>query len=429
MDPDPLSAPQYLIPLIAVLLALSAFFSASETAFLSVNTLKIRYLREKKSRTAALVEFLLHRRDTLLTSILIGNNLVNIALTAVITNAAWNIFGSAVVGAVTGMTTLAILIIGEIIPKSTALSRPEFCARLFAVPVTLFVLIFLPFGLIFTAVSGLLRQITGWQHRRHTSNVSEEDIRSLIDAGTEAGTIGDSDSALMHRILRYTDLTVREIMTPRTAITAIPITATANEILRISHESRFSRFPVYNETIDDIAGILYIKDFLFLDPANGTFSIKDCIRSPLYITAGRRIDAVQKILRDENRNMAIVLDEYGGTAGIVTTEDLIEELFGNIHDEHDIRSIPEEEKTGPEASGRQGGIVLAGSTRIDEINDQFNLTLSSDYHETVAGLVMELYGDIPAPGSSVLVDGIRLTVASMQGQRIDSIILCEEERS
>jgi len=429
MDPDPLSFPQYLLPLITALLALSAFFSASESAFLSLNTLKIRYLCEKKSRTAALVDFLLHRRSTLLDTILIGNNLVNIALTAVITNAAWNMFGSAVVGAVTGLTTLVILIFGEIIPKSTALSRPEFFARLFAVPLCFFVLLFFPLGIFFTTLSGILQRITGLQHKQQDSKVSEEDIRSLIDAGTEAGTIDNNDSTLMHRILRYTDLTVREIMTPRTAITAIPITATADEILQISHESRFSRFPVYSETIDDIRGILYIKDFLFLDTISGAFSIKDCIRSPIYIAASRRIDAVQKILRDENRNMAIVLDEYGGTAGIVTTEDLIEELFGSIHDEYDIPIKPDEKTSPIDHTQHLGNIVLAGNTLIDEINEQFNLSLSSNYHETIAGLVMELHGDIPVPGNSVHIDGIRLTVASIHGQRIDSIILSEEDRS
>lgn len=402
----------YLLVLLVLLLC-SMFFSASETAFMSASKLRIRYLREKKNKAAIRVERLLHRKDFFLNAILIGNNVVNIATSAIITALALSYFGAAGVVIATACTTVIILIFGEILPKSIALLRPEQIALRFSLPLTLFILVATPVITIFSLITRVLTRLLGVQKKEHRPTVTEEDIKTLIEVGEEEGLFESQESDMMHKILKYTDLTARDIMVPRTDLVAIHIDTTRKEILTLSHSSRYSRFPVYGENIDDIQGILYIKDFLFADGEDETaFTVKNLLRPALFVFETQSMAALQGRLRDGNHNIAVIIDEYGGTAGVVTTEDLVEEIFGGIRDEYDK---PEIQKT---ASSQW---LVEGSLRLSDVNERFAIQLVSEFYDTLGGFIMEKAGDIPVPGTSVTEQGYLFTVQTVSGNRIEDI--------
>jgi len=389
------------------------FFSASETAFMSSSKLRIRYLREKNNRAAIRVERLLHRKDFFLNAILIGNNVVNIATSAIITALSLKYFGAAGVGIATAFATVIILIFGEILPKSVALLRPERIALRFSLPLTLLILVATPVISVFSLITRSLTRLLGVQKKGHRPTVTEEDIKTLIEVGEEEGLFESRESDMMHKILKYTDLTARDIMVPRTDIVAIHIDTGRKDILALSHSSRYSRFPVYGENIDDIRGILYIKDFLFADGNDDeSIPVTDLLRPALFEFETQSMSVLQGRLRDGNHNIAVIIDEYGGTAGIVTTEDLIEEIFGGIRDEYDK---PEKRKT--DASEW----LVEGSLRLADANERFGIQLGSEFYDTLGGFIMEKAGDIPVPGTAITEQGYRFTVQTVSGNRIEEI--------
>lgn len=422
---EPPSASFYLI-LLLILLVLSMCFSAAETAFLSASRLRMRYLKEKNSKSAARVERLLSRKDLFLNAILIGNNVVNIATSSLITSLALHAFGDAGVGVATALATIMILVFGEILPKSVALQRPESIALKFSLPLSIFIVLISPVVLAFSVVtrflSGLFARKVG--SGEAVAAVTEEDIKTLIEVGEEDGAIEPKERDMMHNILKFADLTARDIMTPRTAIAAIGIDASRDETFGVASESGFSRLPVYGDDIDDIRGILYIKDFLFSDGGREQdFSVKAMLRPALFVFENQKISALQERLRNARQNLAIVVDEYGGTAGIVTIEDLVEKIFGDIRDESDR---PEE----ADAIGtiEDAPAIIAGTERLDELGDRLGIRLESEFYDTIAGYIMERSGEIPPEGFSVDEQGFRFTVVSLSGNRVESVRVERDDR-
>lgn len=412
---DPPSAGLYLL-ILGLLLLCSMFFSASETAFLSSSRLHIRYLKEKKNRSAARVEKLLRNKTLFLNTILIGNNVVNIATSSIVTALAIHAFGDAGVGVATVIATVTILVFGEILPKSAALSQPERFALKVSLPLSLLIFIAAPVSFAFTLVTGALAFLIGGRKKADAETVTEEDLKTLIEVGEEEGVIESHERAMLHKILAYTDLNTRDIMTPRTDIISVPIGASRREILDLSRSSRYSRFPVVGEDIDDIRGILYIKDFLFTPVTDDdSFDVRNILRPALFVFENLKISDVQKLLRAENQNMAIVLDEYGGTAGLVSTEDLVEEIFGGIRDEYD-RASPVQSVAHDSAS-----LVIGGGERIDEVNRKLGTRLSSDFYDTIGGFIMEKTGDVPCKGNAIDEQGYTFTVTKVTGHRIDEV--------
>jgi len=398
--------------LLAFLLLCSMFFSASETAFLSSSRLHIRYLMEKGNKAASRVEKLLRKKTLFLNSILIGNNIVNITTSSLVTAMAISAFGDAGIGIATAAATIIILVFGEILPKSIALIQPERIATKASLPLSIFIVIASPLVFTFTVITGILTMFSGKRKRTDTESVTEEDIKTLIEVGEEEGILETRERDMMHKILKYTNLNTRDIMTPRTDIVSIEINATRAEILEVSRNSRFSRFPVCGEDIDDIRGILYIKDILITpNTDDGAFTAKDLLRPALFIFENQKISMVQKKLREENQNIAIVIDEYGGVAGLVTAEDLAEEIFGGLHDEYDK----------PEATTQGDSLTVEGSMRLDEINERLSIRLTSEFYDTIGGFIMERYGDIPIPGTSIADQGYSFTVTAVAGNRVETV--------
>lgn len=400
----------YLIVLLMLLLC-SIFFSASETSFISSSKLRIRYLKEKKNKAAARVEKILQKKEFFLNAILIGNNIVNIAISALITSLSLKFFGNAGVGVATAAATILILVFGEILPKSIALLRPENIALGLSLPVSLFLFVTSPVISVFTYITRAIASLFGVANKKDRSAVTEEDIKGMIEAGEEEGLIKSDKRDMMHKILKYTDLTARDIMTPRTDITAIGINTTRNEILALSHSSRYSRFPVYGDNIDDIRGILYIKSFLFApDTGDESFSVHNLLRPALFIFETQKMSVLQENLRSANQKFAVVIDEYGGTAGIVTTDDLVEKIFGGIRRE-----------SGKTAARASNIILVKGSERLDDINDRLGIHLTSEFYDTIGGFIMENSSDMPEPRTAISEQGFTFTVTAISGNRIEEI--------
>lgn len=336
--------PPHIILLLVSLLALfllSMFFSSAETAFLSLNKLKLRFLRERNNRAAARAEKILQNKQKFLSTILIGNSIVNIAISVVLTAAALRIFGDSGLGIAVAAGTVLLLIFGEILPKSIALVYPDVLSLAFARFILLLMAILSPAVTLFSAVTGVLLRLCGIREAQNTATVTEEDLREFFQAREESGFIGSDERTVLTNILRYGDFSVRSVMTPRRDIAAIHISASASEIIELSKKSRFSRFPVYSTNIDAIQGFFYIKDFLFspeyLD-GSAAFQVSAYLRKPLFVFETTKLAQVEKKFHAEQQTMAIVLDEYGGTAGLITVEDVSEEIFGSILDEYDVRA-------------------------------------------------------------------------------------------
>ena len=336
--------PPHIVLLLISLLALfllSMFFSSAETAFLSLNKLKLRFLRERNNRAAARAEKILQNKQKFLSTILIGNSIVNIAISVVLTAAALRIFGDSGLGIAVAAGTVLLLIFGEILPKSIALVYPDVLSLAFARFILLLMAILSPAVTLFSAVTGVLLRLCGIREAQNTATVTEEDLREFFQAREESGFIGSDERTVLTNILRYGDFSVRSVMTPRRDIAAIHISASASEIIELSKKSRFSRFPVYSTNIDAIQGFFYIKDFLFspeyLD-GSAAFQVSAYLRKPLFVFETTKLAQVEKKFHAEQQTMAIVLDEYGGTAGLITVEDVSEEIFGSILDEYDVRA-------------------------------------------------------------------------------------------
>ena len=506
--------PPHIILLLVSLLALfllSMFFSSAETAFLSLNKLKLRFLRERNNRAAARAEKILQNKQKFLSTILIGNSIVNIAISVVLTAAALRIFGDSGLGIAVAAGTVLLLIFGEILPKSIALVYPDALSLAFARFILLLMAILSPAVTLFSAVTGVLLRLCGIREAQNTATVTEADLREFFQAREEGGFIGSDERTVLTNILRYGDFSVRSVMTPRRDIAAIHISASASEIIELSKKSRFSRFPVYSTNIDAIQGFFYIKDFLFspeyLD-GSAAFQVSAYLRKPLFVFETTKLAQVEKKFHTEQQTMAIVLDEYGGTAGLITVEDVSEEIFGSILDEYDVRAgvnthtaaadisihadtagtaqavpdntstaLPTVSKAGqataiaateadassaanefgitpteiasksmptstsPTASTQAGAdgigddntgtardeaeeqdaFTIAGITRLADLNERLNLTLESQYSDTIGGYIMEKAGEIPAAGYSITVESYRFTVTRVEANRIEQV--------
>ncbi len=444
MEPArPPSCLLYSLAFLGLLLA-SAFFSATETAFLSASRLHLRYLREKGDRRARRVERLLARRSRFLNSILVGNNVVNVALSSVATALAVSAAGVAGVGIATAAASVAILAFGEIIPKTSALSRPERAALSLSAPAALFVAAATPVVTLLGGLTFALERLGGKKPEGSHGRVTEDDLRALIEVGEEEGVLAEGGGRMMEGILDSSDLSARDIMTPRPRIAALPLDATRAEILDASRETGFSRFPVFGESIDDVRGIVHVKDVFLAGDGSPNRSARDFMRPAPFVFESSRIPALQRLLHEKNSNCAIVIDEFGGTAGLVAIENIFEEIFGSIRDEYDA---PDRAGIGDRRPGagvddvRQGDasgtapargdapteLFVEGSSRLDELSGILGIPLESRHYDTIAGYLMERADDLPRAGYRHCEQGYSFTVLSTTGHRIDEIRIASGE--
>ncbi|EMB46144.1 MULTISPECIES: hemolysin family protein [Treponema] len=422
----------FYVLLLIILLFLSMMFSSGETAFLSVNKLKIKYLREKKNKKAARVEKILKDKQKFLTTSLIGNSLVNILISVLLTALMVELVGAKGLSIAVTATTIAILIFGEILPKSVALVFSEPIALKFSGFILFLIKVLAPLEWLFSGFTKFFLKFLGVKNLQSNEALTDADLKDFFDVSQEHGDLRSEEKAVLEKILSYGDITVKNIMTPRPDIIGLTADVNPEEIIELSHSSRFSRFPVYEEDIDEIIGIFYIKDFLFseaaakdfLQESKEKFDIKKYLRKPVLVFENTELSKLQEIFRKEKQNMVVIIDEYGGTLGIATLEDLNEEIFGNIADEYDTDDAaaedPNLDNINDEATQNLSQTIL-GSMRLSDLNENLGTSFSSEYYDTIGGLIMEKCGEVPQIGSTIKIENYNFTVMKTEGNRISEL--------
>lgn len=404
----------YLV-LFIICILLSAFFSSSEVALISITKAKVRILVNENKPGAVALATLKENSDHFLITILIGNTVMNIAAAAIATAIAISTFGSIGVGIATGVVTLILLIFGEIGPKIYATRAPDAFPRAVAPIILVLSRILSPVIWIVERVSPSL----GIGRDSGEPAVTEEEIKEWIDVGKEEGTIEQDEKEMLYSVLEFGDTTAREIMTPRVDIILMEDTSGIDEAIRIFNETGFSRIPIFHDRIDNITGILNVKDvFSAMVSKRKDISIKEIMYDPTFVPETKKIDDLLKELQVHRVQIAIVIDEYSSFVGIVTVEDILEELVGEIMDEYD-KEEPEVQKIS------DGVFVLDAQMWVDDINDELCIGLPLDEsYETVGGLLIDRLGHIPQhPGEKIEIEAGRITLVVMQmhGRRIVKI--------
>ena len=398
-------------------IVLSSLFSASESAFLGLNKLRVHFLREKGDKRAIRAGKLLERKEELLNMLLVGNEIVNVTLSVVLTSIFLKLFGAAGLGIATSIATVLLLIFGEITPKSLTTRYPEKSSFFLSRFVWFFFYFLRPFVIIFTSISRLFLKIFGISTKKKQATFTEEEIKTFIDVGGEEGVLENGEKNMMNRVFKFTDLNATDIMVPRCDVIGIETKASYRDIIQLSERTRISRFPVYTEDgIDNILGVLYVKDLLFFRGAKEDFSVEKLMRPPLFIPGTTKMSSIQEMMRKNKQSFAVVIDEYSGTDGILTTEDIEREIFGAIADDF--------QKAGDPTSvyiKNPDDNLLDGSARLIDLADELHLKLESRDNETIGGYICEVLGHIPVPGEFIEVGEYRFEVSSMDRLRIASV--------
>ena len=405
MDSDSIS----LIIIVACII-MSAYFSATETAFSSLNRIRVKNMADKGNRKAALVMKLSDNYDILLSTILIGNNIVNIASASLGTVLFVKMLGNDMgPGVSTAVMTIVVLIFGEISPKSIAKENPESFAMLSAPLLNVFTKVLSPFNFLFGQWKKLLSLVFKTQE---DSTITEEELLTIVDEARQEGEIDEQESSIIRSAIEFSELEAVDILTPRPDVVALPVDCTKDEMAKTFAETGFSRIPVYEEDIDHIVGIVYQKDF-HNRVCNTDREIASIIRPALYITEGKRIGELLKELQKKKSHIAVVLDEFGGTIGIVTMEDILEELVGEIWDEHD--RIVEEIKEISEDK-----YEVLGSANVQKLFERLGIDAEPDA-VTVSGWAMEEIGKVPEKGDSFEYHGLDVKVMEMDNKRVEKV--------
>ena len=408
------------ITLIFIFIILSAFFSSSEAAFLSLQKTRLSYLISIKKPGAKRIENMISNTERLLSTILLGNNLVNVAFTAIVTTLIANLMGegpkSVVIATIAG--TIVLLIFGEIIPKSIAVKKSESVAFLYARTLKLFEFCMYPAVVSLQWLSTRTQSFYGKEYSPDET-ITEGEILSMIDIGEAEGTVEPSEAEMLENVFKFTGRQVREVMTPRTEIISVERGITLNEFLQIYTEHPHTRFPIHKDSRDDIVGIISAKDVLRMMATKGineTDSTTDILRDAYFVPETKTTGELFEELRETGHQIAICLDEHGGLAGLVTIKGLTEEVVGRVGEEGES---PEEEYS----NIRPNVYKIDGGMDIQEANDEMDLDLPKGQYETIAGFVLSNLGKIPKSGEQFEYKNLMFKIDKMDNFRIESILI------
>lgn len=405
--------------LLLILVFLSSFFSASETSLMSLNKIKLRHMLESDIKNSKKVDELLNNPDKMLGSILLGNNAVNNGATAVATALALTLFPHSPVGVVyvTAIMTFVILVFGEITPKNLAVQYTEKIA-LFVAPVILFLSkIFSPIIFLLTIITNSLIKLFGGEINSKKPFITPEELKTIVDVSSKEGILENEEKEMIYNIFDFADLRIKDLMVQRTDMVAVPSDAHYDEVVELF--KNLSRLPVYEDTIDNIIGILYSKDLFYANieqpDLKDDFNVTLYMRKPLVTFEFIKINDFFKQMQGHRSHLAIVLDEYGGVAGLVTMEDIIESIFGEINDEFDeideleVQIIKEDE------------FIINGNMRLDELNDLIGTKFESDDFESVGGYLIGVLGRLPKDNEIINCESIRFVIENVEKNRINKI--------
>ena len=392
----------------------SAFFSSSETALVSLNVFKIRQMEETGVENSSLVRKLTDNIGKVLTTILIGNNIVNIATTTVATIFFTDLFGAKGAIISTIVLTLTILIFGEVTPKNIASSASEKVALRVAKPIKFFDFILKPMSFFLQAITNFLTRLIIGENAQKGDIVTEEDLKTIVDVSEEQGVINDQESEIINNVFEFGDSDVEDIMTARTNMEAIAVDMEDKELKDFLKNCKHSRIPVYGKSIDNIIGILHMKDIVAFIAEDKELNIEEMVRPAFYVYDNMHIFDLFKQMRGENVSLAIVIDEYGGTSGIVTIEDIVEELVGEIEDEYDTHL-----ETVLKINDKE--YLVNPSIHINDFNDYFDTDLEQIKNDSIGGFLIDKLGRIPKLGDSVEEDGIKISVVQINRYKLEML--------
>ncbi|MBR0132512.1 MAG: HlyC/CorC family transporter [Lachnospiraceae bacterium] len=410
MDPDV----QKLI-LIIILILLSSFFSSAETALISVNMIKMRTMAEAGHKSAALVLKLNENKSKLLSTILIGNNIVNLGASALATIFMQNKFHSIPISVGTGILTFIVIIFGEIIPKTAASLYADKVAPLYAPVIYVLMMILTPVIFVINAIARFFMFILRIDPDKKADPLTEEEFLTVVDVSHEDGVIESKEKDMIENVVDFGDSLAKDIMVPRIDVQFAEDTESYEDIYNIFKESNFSRLPIYHESTDNVIGILFLKDFFAYSGEPADFKAADLVRKPYFTFEHKKTSELLSELRQAKLSIAIVLDEYGATAGLITIEDLLEEIVGELRDEYDFDEEDLIKKL------NDNDYITDGSARLDEVNEFTGLNLTGEDIDSIAGYIISLFEKIPGVHESISDDQAVYTVLRTDKNRIEKV--------
>ena len=408
MDPD-----AWQIISLGILLLCSAFFSASETSLMTLSKIRLRQMVDSEVKGAEIINKLLKNPSKLLGGILVGNNVANIGASALATSLAINYWGNSgkAVGVATGIMTILVLIFGEITPKSLASQNSEKVSLKVAKPISVITFILTPLITVLIYITNSFIKILGGQVGKQRHFITEEELKTMVSVSHEEGVLEGEEKQMIYNVFEFGDSQAKDVMTPRTDMIVANVSSTYEELIKIFKEEQFSRLPIYQETVDNIIGVLYIKDLIFFEGVKEEFSIEKHMRVPYFTYEYKSTVDLFADMRLNRVPIAILLDEYGGTAGIVTIEDLVEEIVGDIEDEYDddtdkIEVIKEDE------------YIVDGDTKISMVNEMIGLNIESDDFDSIGGFVTGIHGRLPKTGETINYNDTKFIIQNTSKNRI-----------
>ena len=395
-----------IISLIA-LLALSAFFSSAETALTTVNKLRIRTLADAGDKRALILTTVIEEPGKMLSTILVGNNIVNLSASALTTTLTMDLLGSRAVGAATGILTLLILVLGEITPKTISTLHAERIALSYANAIHILMIVFTPVIFFVNQLSLGLLFLLRIDPNKKRDAITEDELRTIVEVSHEEGVIESEEKKMINNVFDFGDAVAKDVMVPRIDMVLVDVNATYDELLEIFRKEKFTRIPVYEDTTDNVIGIINMKDLLLYDrEKEPEFSIRSFLRQPLYTYEYKKTAELMLEMRKTFNNIVIVLDEYGATAGLITRE---------IRDEYDEDEEDEVRELAPDE------YLVNGSAKLDDLNERLGLKLESEDYDSIGGLVIGLLDHLPEEGESVEYENLRFVVEHVEKNRIEKI--------
>ena len=406
---------------ILILIALSSFFSSAETAMTTVNKIRIQSLAEQGNKRAVILEKIISNSPKMLSTVLIGNNIVNMSVSSLMTTLTIKILGNAYVGITTGILTLLILIFGEITPKNLATIHAEKLSLAYSRIIYGLMILLTPVVFIVNKITEGVLVILHVNPDEKANAMTEHELRTLVNVGEKDGVIENEEKQMIYNVFDFGDAQAKEVMIPRIDMTFAQVDSSYDELIQIFQEDKFTRLPVYEDTTDNVIGILNMKDLLLCHDKDH-FSVRDIMREPYFTYEHKNTAELFMEMRKSSISLAIVLDEYGATAGLITLEDLLEEIVGEIRDEYDT----DEEDPIVQLSDRE--YMVLGSTNLEDLCDEIGLNFTSEDYDTIGGYLIGLLDHLPEKNEVIITDDdVLLRVEQMDKNRIEKIYIKKPE--
>lgn len=415
------------IVILVILLILSSFFSSAETAFVTVSQITMRTLADDGNKRAKRVIRITSDMSKMLSAILIGNNLVNIFASSLVTTITMSLWGNEFISLSTGILTLFVLIFGEISPKTIATTYADKIAMAYSRVILCLMVILTPFIFIINKISTGFLIILGLNPSKKKASITEDELRTIVDVSHEEGILEKEEREMIKNVFDFGDSQAKDVMIPRIDMTCVSIDSTYDEIISVFREYKYTRLPVYEDSVDNVVGIINVKDLLLCDNKS-EFSVKSILRKPYYTYEFKKTSELMEELKKTSNNFTVVIDEYGSTVGMITLEDLLEEIVGEIRDEYDDDEVDDIIRIA------DNEYVLSGMARLDDIEEYIKLPEPDEEHESdydsISGLIIDKLHRLPVEGDEVILANIRLIVEKCDKNRITKVhayILPKEE--